>query len=785
MSAAPSPATGKPAPARLWLYRLLAALGLPALLVFGLEGGLRLAGYGRPVDFLIPDDQPGCYRSNPDFVSRFMPAIFDLRPLNLRVAVRKPADTIRVVVLGESAAQGIPAPAFGFAPQLRAQLRARYPGKNIELINTGIVAINSHVVYQIVRNLADFSPDLFVVYMGNNEVVGPYGPGCAYLSAMPPLPLIRLSVFFRSTRTGQLLGAALARLGRHNSAAGEWRGMSTFIDSAVAGDDSRLEAVYRNFEANLDDIVRVANRAGAKTLLCTVVSNLRDCAPLLSQHRAGLTPAELAAWQRAFNRGTLAWRLGENAAARADLIEALRLDPQYADTTFMLGRLELESGETAAARGHLLDAQHWDALRFRPDPRINAIIRQVAARHPGTGLFDAALMMGSDPASTGEPAGRQYLFEHVHLNWTGNGVLARGLAEQAAALLGGDTSRGAWLDEIGCAAALAYTPHEYPAVLHRLAEIVTAPPFTNQLTYAEDQARLARDQAAARAAATTPETLQRAATVVAAAMAADPLNPDLAKIAEQIADDRGDLEKALAESRRAQQLQPANFALAGDEAIKLARLGRDTEAEQLLRETARTCTARDLVLLAPAFADLFTRTKRFDEARRYFDTLINAQPAEPSLRLLRGRLARLAGDTAAAEKEYRAILAEDPANQNTTEELVAMLAAAGRDADAEAATLAAAGRQPRNQANNLRAAILCEQRHDDTAALGYLLAAERSGPVNAAFEMHVARKLFAQNRRDEALDHLAVARQLARMEGDAAAVATTEKIIAQLRAQAP
>ena len=80
-------------------------------------------------------------------------------------------------------------------------------------------------IYQIAREMAGFEPDLFLVYAGNNEVVGPYGPGCAYLSQMPPLWVIRASVFVRSTRTGQLLGSLLAanlaprtpsgRMGRH------------------------------------------------------------------------------------------------------------------------------------------------------------------------------------------------------------------------------------------------------------------------------------------------------------------------------------------------------------------------------------------------------------------------------------------------------------------------------------------------------------------------------------------------------------------------------------------
>jgi hypothetical protein len=61
-----------------------------------------------------------------------------------------------------------------------------------------------------------------------------------------------------------------------------------FVNNAVAGDDPRLRQVYANYEANLRDIVRAASRAGAKTILCTVASNLRDCAPLLSVHGQGL-----------------------------------------------------------------------------------------------------------------------------------------------------------------------------------------------------------------------------------------------------------------------------------------------------------------------------------------------------------------------------------------------------------------------------------------------------------------------------------------------------------------
>lgn len=771
---------------RIWLYRALAFVGIPALLLLGLEGGLRLAGYGRDAHFLVPDAQPGYYRSNPDFVSLFMPGSFDLRPLNSRVALSKPASTVRIVVLGESAAEGVPAPQFAFAPQLHAQLHARYPGKVIEVINTGIVAINSHVVYQVARDLARFSPDLFVVYMGNNEVVGPYGPGCSYLSAMPPLWAIRLSAFVRSTRTGQLLASWLGRLARTSRSSAEWGGMSMFVESAVSGDDPRLEVVYRNFEANLRDIVSVADEAGAKTLLCTVVSNLKDCAPLLSRHRAGLSAADLLAWQRAYDRGTLEWRLGEVAAARGDLQEARRLDPQYANTTFMLGTLELQAGATEMARKHLLEAEHWDALRFRPDPRINEIIRRVAGRNPGITFLDAALLLGSDPASTVAPTGREVLFEHVHFNWNGNWQVARMMAAKvAAALFPSEPGRGKWLEADGAATALAWSAHEHFPVLARLATIVVAPPFTNQLTYCEDQARLNLELAQARTKKADPEVLRQAKALVEAAVVADPENPDLAKIAEEIEDESGDVAGALAQSRRVQLLQPANFALAGDEAIKLSRLGRYDEAEKLLQQTARNCTSRDLALLAPAWADFFTRTKRFTAGRRYFDAEIARQPWDLSLRLLRGRLAGLAGDTPAAEREFRAILADDPADQNATEALVSLLEKTGQATAAEEVTLAAAEHQPRNQVNQLRAAIIYEERHDDPQAIRCLTAAERSGPVTSGVELHLARKYFSLHQLDTALTHLAEAWRISRYEGDPAATESIQGIIAKLRTQLP
>ena len=769
---------------RLWAYRLLAAVVIPAVLLLAVEGGLRLAGCGRSPKFLIPDDQAGCYRTNPDFVSLFMPGSFDLRPLNIRVARRKPANTIRIVVLGESAAQGIPAPAFGFAPQLRAQLRARYPGKKIEVINTGIVAINSHVVYQIARDMADFSPDLFVVYLGNNEVVGPYGPGCTYLSAMPPLPVIRLSVFIRGTRTGQLLGFLISKLARSGPPPPEWGGMSMFVDSAVAGDDPRLDQVYTNFAANLRAIVATTAETGAPTLLCTVVANYKDSPPFLSLHRAGLAGADKAAWQQVFDQGKLAWLLGEDDAARRALMAAWQHDPKYAETAYLLGTLEFRAGNLPEARRWLAEALHWDALRFRPDARINAIIREVAGANPATvRLVDAATALGAEVASSAPPAGRELLFEHVHFDWDGNFQLAGLVARSAeSALAGRAVPAGTRPDSAAVARALGYSAHARLQVLQRNEEIVRRPPFSNQLTYVEDQAKLAHEMARLEVEVHAPGFLAEARAASAAAVAADPENPDLHKRAEELALEAGDVSGALAEARRTAEHLPYDLTLNSDEASLLSQLGRFPEAESRLEDAAGR--ERDPEKLVPMRGALEIRRRDFAAAQAVFDGALARHPGAGKLRLMRANLARIAGRTADAEQDLRAILETGEGDEAALEGLVSLLVASGRSGEVEQASLAFAETQTRNQLNDLRVARIHEARGDLAQSVRFLEAATRCGPVPTGVEVALARQLHELGRDGESLLRLAQARRMATLEGDADIMMSIDAILARLRTQA-
>src|ERR1700757_3441750 len=283
-------------------YRSIAlaasAVLVPVVVLLIVEVSLRIAGVGFSTNLLIPCTVKGspasCY--NLFFATPYFPAGMVQTPRLYSIPATKAASTYRIFVLGESAAMGDPDSAYGFSRYLEVMLRQRFPSMKFEVVNTGSVAINSHVVLQIANGLADQKPDLFILYSGNNEVVGPYGPGTALTSGGMSMTLVRSSIFFRSTRIGQMV----TKLGTKKR---EWHGMEMFLDQQVPANSPLMQPAYANYEANLRDTIRVAQGAGAKVVVSTVTTNLKDCAPFASMHRKNLSHDDLKKWSMLVQQG--------------------------------------------------------------------------------------------------------------------------------------------------------------------------------------------------------------------------------------------------------------------------------------------------------------------------------------------------------------------------------------------------------------------------------------------------------------------------------------------------
>jgi tetratricopeptide (TPR) repeat protein len=776
--AASSPSDRPSRGVSIWLFRVALMIAAPVLFFATVEGVLHVIGVAEPTAFFIPDEKPGFYRTNPAFTHPFIPASFDIEPLNFRISKRKDAKTVRIFVFGESAAQGVPEPGFGFAAQLRAQLAARYPDRNVEVYNLGITAINSHVVYRIARQVLEFGPDLFVIYMGNNEVVGPYGPGCAYLSSMPPLPVIRASVWARSTHIGQLLIRLFSHFSRKASGPTEWRGMETFSENTVRATDPRLTKVYDNFEQNLRDLLQIGQRAGIETLLCTVVPNLKDSAPFVSLHRPGLSPDDTKKADGAFADGLLAWRLGKNDEATARLKEALQLDPQYANTHYLLGRLAEARGEREQARTYFIDALHWDALRFRPDVRINEIIRQSArAAGPGVVLIDLARELGGDERSRGTLSGRDILFEHVHLNWEGNRRVAQTLAEKAAIALFHDVAvSGNWLSDDECAAALGYHDRGHLNALSLMATLTGRAPFTNQVTFDEDQALLRKELQPLQARIAAPGNLRETITATQAALKRDPKNTRLLMQGESLLEEAGDYDGALQALDRADDLLPTSPVTVAARGEVLLGLKRYASAEDFLIRYAKS-SVEYLNATCGTLVKVWARQGEFDKGQTFFETALKKYPDNAAVRIEYGNLLLRRGDAQGAEQQWQTILDKNPGNEAALEEIVHLRLHQKKPEAAIEQSLKYASYQPKNYRNNTRLAQAFAAGADDEKALKYLQATAESGPANAALHLELARRLHAANRDREMLDQLARARRVAEVEGRVDELATIDGLL--------
>ncbi len=705
--------------ARLRLFRLLALVLGPIVFVLVAEGALRAIGYGYDTRFFVPIE--GAETTNPRYGYRFFGPLLARTPVVERLEREKKDGEYRIFVLGGSAAMGTPEPAFGVAEILEVLLEETDPSTDYVVINAAMAAINSHVVAEIARECAAREPDLFLVYLGNNEVVGPYGPGSIFGRFSPNNTFVRLHSRLKKLRLAQLLEAALRRFGRSGRRPVSWRGMEMFAEHQVAADDPRLSAAYEHLERNLREIVRRAHDAGAGVVLSTVATNLKDSPPFSSSGSSGLGEDELGRRDKLYNRTIERLRRGEAAAAVGPLEQEAAARPDSAETRFLLGTTLLATGDPRA-REELVLARDLDTLRFRADSEVNRIIREVAT-HEGATLLAADTLLEQSPEAGGRPLGRELFYEHVHFNYLGNYRLARAFLEAAKGHLSGRT--GAVPTAQRVAQRLAFSPEDAWRMHHDILRMMRRPPFTAQLGHTARLNRLALERRRLRAGsvadrATTDELYRRAvgngpgdpmltaryARLLAARGEAKRAETHWRRLVSLVPGaqewrtglgfslaDQGRFDEARTELQRVVDLYPELPEPLSNLATVLERLGETDRAEDLYRraldlqpdfETAainlgvlfeadgRAENAEDLYRrlteLHPRSAEapfrlaaLFDRSERLDEAEEWYRRAIRQDPGKALAHNNLGFLLERGGRLEDAAKAYARAVEEDPA----------------------------------------------------------------------------------------------------------------------------
>jgi tetratricopeptide (TPR) repeat protein len=663
---------------RLWVFRFALFLS-PLLLLCLVEIALRIGGYGYNPDFFARRKigNEDFFVQNENFSLRFFPRQTARNPGPIRFPAHKAPGTFRIFILGESAAMGDPAPSFAPSRYLEMLLREKYPGTNFEVINLAFTAINSHVILPIARECATHEGDLWIVYMGNNEMVGPFGAATVFGRRAPSWRYVRLVTAVQRLCLGQWLVACGRRFTSHGAEPNAWGGMGMFVHNQVAPDSPSKETVYRSFLQNLHDIVSAGVNSGAKVLLNTVAVNLRDFPPLASIGGSQLSAADKAQFDQVYTNAMQSAAQREWANAEKQFAAAALLEPTSADLQFQWAKCSLQETHLANAREHFQSACDNDALPFRADTRINETIKAEEEKVRGENLIfcDAAAALAS-AAETGICGGETF-FEHVHFDFDSRYRLGRAWAAKIESLLPRNTN--GWASQNDCEQLLGLSDWNRAQAIHFIAERMDLPPLNGQANNAarkqalEERMNQLRGKMGAEHATAARKQFQKLLD----------RRPEDSLLHENFAvflELTGDITGATGEWERFSELMPQDSLGYYQEGRLRIAQQRFAESESLLHMALGIRPSRTDAWIE--LGNALALQQKYTEALASYATALKQEPQNAQTLLRRGKVLSHMDRHAEAIESYRASIHLNPMDGLSHHELALELVAIGEAAAA-------------------------------------------------------------------------------------------------------
>lgn len=364
--------------------------------------------------------------TTPEPISIWQPGVADGRAVFRRPAVhpfgdhyadrlqlnsRRPGDPPRICFFGESAAAGyLLAPHVTPAKALQAHLRHLLPLDTPDVIDLARTNERLASLVETVRNSFQLSPDLLIIYAGNNWNL---------------LETPELSPYFPS-----------------------WRGQQQMAEALLAGGLEALaalalrERLARAWSA-LSEIAEVAGARSVPVVLVVPEVNLADWETL--QPAPWLPGARLERWYGLLEEAKRSLQSGCYAAASRAAFEMLDLDGGVSSTPYrLLAQARAGQGAWPAARAAAeaeVVSGHYSTMCFLGAPQASSAEQRLlrhAAQTFGFATVDLPGLFADDGADA--LPGRHLFMDYCHLTVEGVHQAAAGMAAAALEALGHGTT---------------------------------------------------------------------------------------------------------------------------------------------------------------------------------------------------------------------------------------------------------------------------------------------------------------------------------------------------------
>ena len=431
---------------------------IPILFFVLLELTLRISNYGTDISlFNTLNSNSNYYTINQKLGQRY----FLSQNVGAEVAQtevflkKKPPTGVRIFALGGSTTAGFPYEYNTKFPSiLKVILKAYYPNKHIEVINLAMPAVSTYAVRDIALELADYAPDLILIYSGHNEFYGGFGVGSREsLGNLRWLTNLYLSL--QKYKTPQLIRDAI-RAPRNwiGDKPGDSRNPRGTLMEHMARErhipygSSLYHRASEAFEANITDVVEYCQEHHIPVFIGTLVSNIRNHQPFRDAFENRDSEKR---WRKQFEIAKSAFDSKAYETALEELGRCVETDSIPASQYFLRGETHLALGNTGGAYQAFYQAKDFDALRFRASEDLNERLYRIGTTR---NVAIVPIKKAFEQASPGGLPGNNLFLEHLHPNVNGYRLMAKtfagaiaeaGIIENSVA---GGLPDSLWMDEI-------------------------------------------------------------------------------------------------------------------------------------------------------------------------------------------------------------------------------------------------------------------------------------------------------------------------------------------------